>query len=193
MKNRFFKFGLVAGALTMVAASHAISFSNFTINGSPAPSGNPVLFGSNGLTFSLPSHFLVGVGSSTLQVGYTVTATAGNVLTGFTVSPVGNVRNGSVNIINQHVNGGTVTSNYTASSGAPLISLNSQSFVLPATQNTYNVTATINLAGLTSDAVSKVTIYNVSYAEAVPEPGTILALTMGGAALLARRRRKGAN
>jgi hypothetical protein len=193
MKNRFFKLGLVAVSLTLVGAAQAITFSNFTINGSPAPSGNPVLFGSNGLTFSLPSHFLVGTGSSTLQVGYTVTASGGNVLTGFTVSPVGNVRNGSVNIINQHVNGGTVTSNYLVSSAAPLISLPSQSFVLPGTQNTYNVTATINLAGLTSNAISKVTIYNVSYTEAVPEPGTLLALTMGGAALLARRRRKGAN
>lgn len=185
---RTLKFGLLAlGVAVPVAGAYAVSFSNILINGLPA-SGSP--FGSNGIGFSIPDHFLVGIGAKTLTINYRVDATPGKVLTGFDMFPVGNSRNGSVNINVDHVNAGLENHLYSVTGGSSLITLPSQTNIaLSGTKSFYDVTTTISLTGTAANSVNKVTIYNVSYAEAVPEPATMTALALGLGAIVARRRK----
>lgn len=188
---RTYKIGLTAMALGFVAASQAITFSNFQINGS-ATSGNPTLFGTNGLTWTLPTNFLVGLGTSTITLDYDVQATSGFFLDGFTVTPVGTAKNGTVSVTNNHINGGTQTDLYTRTAGGTQMTLDPETFSL--TGNTaFHVTAVISLTGLMAgtDSINKLTIYNVSYSEApVPEPATMAAMLVGGGFLASRRKRR---
>lgn len=178
---------LALGVAIPVAGAYAVSFSNILINGLPA-SGSP--FGSSGIGFSIPDHFLVGIGFKSLTISYRVDATPGNVLTGFDMYPVGNSRNGRVDIGVAHSNAGVENHLYTVTSGSSLISLPSQTNIaLSGTKSFYDVTTTIDLTGVAANSVNTVSIYNVSYAEAVPEPATMAAVALGLGALASRRRK----
>lgn len=173
------------------AGAHAISFSNFLINGSAPGAGNPSAFGPSGVSFSIPQHFLVGIGVQSLTIQYRVTATPGNVLTGYSYFPVGNAKNGKVEINTDHTNGGTQNTLYSFTAGGTLQSLPSVTNVaLSPQQSFFDVTTVITLTGQTTDALNKVTIYSVSYTEAVPEPATMAALGLGFGTILARRNRR---
>ncbi len=189
---RSLKFFAFAAAMAIpIAGAHAITFSNFLINGVAPPPGNPTAFGPNGISFSIPNHFLIGIGVSTLTIDYRVTATAGNLLNGFSVFPVGNSRNGSVSIRNDHTNGGTQTTPYLFVGGPVLASLPNQlNNPLAPQQAFFDVKTVITLTGTANNSINKTTIYNVSYTEAVPEPATLAVVSLGFGTLLARRNRR---
>lgn len=184
-----FKLGLLMlGMIVPASGAYAITFSNILINNLPA-TGTP--FGPNGITFTIPNHFLVGIGFQTLQIDYRVDATPGNFLTGFDMFPVGNSRNGTVDIQVDHSNGGIESHLYSVTSGSSLISLPSQTNIaLSGTKTFYDVTTTIDLTGIAANSVNTVSLYSVSYAEAVPEPATMAAVAFGLTALAARRRKE---
>jgi hypothetical protein len=185
---------LVGAMAIPVAGAHAISFSNFLINGVAPPAGNPSAFGSNGVSFSIPDHFLVGIGVKTLTLNYRVTATPGNVLDTFSIFPVGTSKKGNVSIVNSHVNGSSQIDNYSFSGGASLTSLPSQTNIPLFVQKPfYDVSTVITLTGNAADSVNKVTIYSVSYTEAVPEPASMAALALGFGTMLARRNKRNKN
>lgn len=183
---------LVAALAIPVAGAHAITFSNFLINGVPPGAGNPTSFGPNGLSFSIADNFLVGVGAKTLTINYRVDATPGMLLDQFSIFPVGTSRKGSVGIDVTHVNGGSQTVNYLFSNAtATTMSLTSQlNNNLSPKKAFYDVTTVIKLTGTAADSVNKLTIYNVSYTEAVPEPASMTALALGLGTIFARRARK---
>jgi hypothetical protein len=182
------KLGVLAFAVAVpVAGAHAISFSNIFIDGNPA-SGSP--FGPSGITFAIPDHFVVGLGSKSLVINYRVDATPGYLLSSFDMFPVGNSRLGSVDIAVDHINGGTESHLYSVSTGSTLISLPSQTNIaLSGTKSFYDVRTVIDLTGLTTNSVNTVSLYSVSYAEAVPEPASMAALALGFGALVSRRRK----
>lgn len=186
---RTLKYGLVAAALAIpIAGAQAITFSNIFIDGNPASGSS---FGSNGITFSISSHFLIGIGFKTLNISYRVDATPGNVLTMFDMFPVGNSRNGTVDIFVDHSNGGSENHLYSVTSGSSVISIPSQTNnLLSGTKSFYNVSTTIDLTGIAANSVNTVSIYSVSYAEAVPEPATMAALALGLGTLVTRRRKE---
>lgn len=189
---RSLRFGVLAAALVIpVAGAHAITFSNFLINGVTPPSGNPSAFGANGISFSIPDHFLVGIGVKTLTLNYRVTATPGNLLTTFSFFPVGTSKNGSVAINTAHTNGGTQNTPYLFSNGPTLASLPSQlNNVLSPQKPFYDVTTVITLTGNAADSINKATIYSVSYTEAVPEPASMAVIGLGFGTILARRNKR---
>ncbi len=182
------KLGVFALAIAVpVAGAHAITFSNIFIDGNPA-SGSP--FGPNGITFAIPDHFLVGAGAKSLVINYRVDATPGYLLTGFDMFPVGNSRNGLVEIDVAHSNSGVENHLYSVASGGTVISLPSQTGnVLSGTKSFYDVTTVIDLSGHSANSVNTVSLYSVSYAEAVPEPASVAALALGFGALVSRRRK----
>lgn len=178
---------LIVGMAVPAAGAYAITFSNILINGLPA---SGTAFGPNGITFSIPDHFLVGAGFKSLTINYRVDATPGNFLTGFDMFPVGNSRNGTVDINVNHVNSEVINHAYSVSSGGSLISLPSQTgLALSGTKPFYDVTTVIDLTGTQSNSVNTVSLYSVSYYEAVPEPATMAAVAFGLGALAARRRK----
>lgn len=183
-------FGLLALAMSATVA-HSLTFSNFLINGIAPGPGNPSAFGANGISFSIPDHFLVGIGVKTLTLNYRVTATPGFVLNGFSMYPVGVAKQGSVAINTAHVNGGTQNTPYLVTAGSTLTSLpNMTNVALVPQKPFYDVTTVITLTGNTTDAINKATVYSVSYAEAVPEPASLAAIALGFGAILARRNRR---
>lgn len=182
------KLGVLALAVAVpVTGAYAITFSNIFIDGNPA-SGSP--FGPSGITFTIPNHFIVGLGSKSLEILYRVEATPGHFLTSFDMFPVGNSRLGSVDIQVDHSNGGIEGHLYSVSTGSTLISLPSETNIaLSGTKSYYDVRTVIDLTGLTTNSVNTVSLYSVSYAEAVPEPASMAALALGLGALAARRRK----
>lgn len=182
------KLGVLAFAVAVpVAGAHAISFSNIFIDGNPA-SGSP--FGPNGITFAIPNHFLVGAGTKSLVINYRVDATPGYLLSSFDMFPVGNSRNGNVDINVVHSNGGVENHVYSVVTGNTLVSLPSQvNNTLSGTKSFYDVTTVIDLSGHSANSVNTVSLYSVSYAEAVPEPASMAALALGFGALVSRRRK----
>ncbi|MEQ1933316.1 MAG: PEP-CTERM sorting domain-containing protein [Fimbriimonadaceae bacterium] len=180
----------VFGFAVLSGSASAASFTNIFINGVLASSGNPTLFGTSGLTFSLPNHFLVGVGTKTVTLDYTVTADPGKTLTMFSFYPVGVAKYGTVTIDNDHTNGGTQTNNYSVSAGSTTITLpSSENNALTPSQTSFNVHTAIKLTSSNIYGVNKVTLYSVSYTEAVPEPASLAAIGLGLGAILARRRK----
>ncbi|MEQ1824057.1 MAG: PEP-CTERM sorting domain-containing protein [Fimbriimonadaceae bacterium] len=189
MSVRLIKFLPVLGLSLLGAIAPAASFTNIFIDGVLAGPGNPTLFGSSGLTFSLPSHFLLGVGTKSLTLDYRVTADPGKSLTAFSMFPTGVARNGTVSIVNSHTNGSTQNDTYAFTAGNSLTTLpNSLNNGLNG-MTQYDVHAVINLVGAATNSVNKVTIYSVSYTESVPEPASLAAISLGLGALVARRRR----
>lgn len=168
-----------------IASAQAISFSNITVTGSAF--GSFTNFGTNGLTFNLADNFLIGSGLKTVTINYHVDATPGNNLTGFEVIPVGVTQNGQVRVDLNHVGEGTQS--YIQNGGGSATSLPPQSFLLSGSQTGYDVVTTIKLTGTAASSLNKLTLYNVRYTEAVPEPATMAALGLGVAAFVRRRRK----
>ncbi len=178
---------ILAAVAVPLASAHAITFSNIFIDG---VSASGTAFGSNGISFSVPNNFLVGVGTKTLKIQYRVDATAGNELSSFGVFPVGITKLGSVAFSVDHTNGGTQTYNYSQTGGASATSLTSvPTIALAPRASFYDVTTMVTLTGNAATSVNKLTIYSVSYTEAVPEPASMMAMTIGVGTLFARRRK----
>lgn len=174
---------VLMGALSVSAG--AISFTNITIVGSPL--GSTAFLGSDGISFVLPDHYVVGTGTRLVTVGYRVTATSGQYLSSVSLVPNGLLQNGSVRIDANHVNGGTQTFSIVQSVGGTTTAINNGGGSFTGQNGLFDVTTTIDLAA--TSGVAKVSIYNAIYAEQpVPEPASMVALLVGSAGFLARRR-----
>jgi len=181
--RRLFFIGL---AVAGVASAQAVNFTNITVTGTNFGQFNN--FGTNGLTFNLADHFLIGTGTRVVTITYRVDADAGMVLSDFTVSPVGLSQDGTVAVDVNHTGEGIT--NYAVNGGATPVALPTQTYNLSGTQTGYDVTTTITLTGNLNSSVNKATIYNISYNQAVPEPASLAALGIGAVALIRKRRRK---
>lgn len=171
----------------LCASATAISFTNITITGSPL--GSSSFLGSDGISFVLPDHYVVGTGTRLVTVGYRVTATSGQYLSSVSMVPNGLLQNGSVAIDADHVDGGTQTFSIVQSAGGTTTAINNGGGAFTGQHNFFDVSTTIDLAA--TAGVAKVSIYNAIYAEQpVPEPASMAALLVGSAGFLARRRRR---
>jgi len=120
-------------------------------------------------------------------VTYTVTASAGFMLTNVSLEPNGAVVNATASIAAAH-SGGPVANFLQTNPTDPQI-LGTSSTALPNLVSS-NVTARIQLTGNNDVALGKLSIYNAIYTEQpVPEPATLGALALGFAGLAARRRK----
>ncbi|HZH98589.1 MAG TPA: PEP-CTERM sorting domain-containing protein [Fimbriimonadaceae bacterium] len=172
------------------ASAQSISFTDILINGAPAGPPQVTAFGPTGLTFSLPALFQLGPGTKTLVLNYNVFASPGQVLTGVEMIPVGVVQNAQVTITAAHLNDTTQNALFTQFGGPSSAPLGSSTTSLTGNKTTFQVTTTITLDSSASAGLAHVSIYNVRYTEAVPEPASFAALSLGALALLRKRKKK---
>ena len=172
----------ILGLLTIAHAAHAISFTSVAAS---VPSSS-ALIGTNGLLVQIPSHFLVGVGSKTATITYTVTASAGHNLTSVTLDPNGLTVGGSqVSVASTHPS--DVTATFVANTMAATV-LGSSVTPLNGTNNQYNVSTVVSLTGAQS-GLAKVSVMQFFYSEApVPEPATLGAIAIALSAIARRRK-----
>lgn len=169
----------------LCATSSAISFTNISISGSPL--GSSALLGSDGISFILPDHYVVGTAARLVTVGYRVTASAGQYLSSVSMVPNGLLQNATVRIDANHVNVGTQTFSIVQSAGGTTTAINNGGGAFAGQKSFYDVTTTIDLSA--TSGVAKVSIYNAIYAQQpVPEPASMAAILVGSAGFLARRR-----
>lgn len=174
----------LAASLSLIGTAHALSYS--LVNSSVAFTSGTI--GSTGLYVQMPSHFLLGAGAKTAQITYRVTATPGFNLSSVVLDPNGATKdNSSVTITAVHP--ADATANFFATS-VPLTALGDSTTSLSGTQNQYDVSMNVVLAGTAGTGLAKVSIMQVFYTETpVPEPTAIAGLGLGFAALMARRKR----
>jgi hypothetical protein len=180
---------LAVGSATITGAS-AISFTDILINGNPAAPGQVTGFGTTGLTFSLPSFFQVGSGMRSLELSYKVTASPGHFLTEVEQIPVGVIQNAIVTITARHLNDGEQQAVFSQFAEGPTQPLGSSSSLLTGQKTTFNVSTTIHMNVFDNAGLGHVSIYNVNYTEAVPEPASMAVLGAGLAMMIRRRKKK---
>lgn len=180
-------FAVVVLLLALLSSARAITFTFVGSTGVTVSSTR--MIGSDGYEFQIPTFFLVGSGSRTATISYTVTADAGYTLTEVTLDPNGSVQSGATATVSAPHN--SETANFSQSSG-PLAQLGSSVTPLSGVHDTYAVTMTLALANPDPAAISKISVMQVFYAQqAVPEPGTLMAIGAGLAAFVAKRKKRG--
>lgn len=174
----------------------AITVTNVSVVGASVVTQS--YLGNNGYTivFDAASAAAKGNGDAKMiTLTYNVTST--DSLTGYQFSPLGTVFRGNVNATIQH---NAISDAYAWSS--PLSATGVSTLGQPSHRSltnlyAYAVTATIDLSTLSATprnrvGIAALTQYNISYdaaVNAVPEPASLVALSLGGLAFL--RRRKG--
>ncbi len=171
--------------VALVASSQAISFTFVGSTGANVTSSGSL--GANGYFFQIPTYFLIGVGSKSASISYTVSADAGHRLTSVTLDPNGTVQaNSAVSISAAH---SSDVATYSDTSVA-LAQLGDSTTSLLTQQSSYSVTMNLSIVNPEADSIGKVSIMQVFYTqEPVPEPATMIGLAAGLAAFLAKKKR----
>jgi len=177
---------LLAGlgvAVVVSAQASAVSFSGFSSSLSYTTS----LVGTNGLSFQIPSNVLVGAGTKSEWVKYTVTADPGMKLTSVQLVPNGSLRNSTVSISAPH--DAVALFNQVESAGTVTVLGNSTTGLGGLTS--YTVTASMSFTNTAANSLAKVTDMRVLYTQApVPEPATWAVMALGLGAVASRRTRR---
>ena len=204
-------FFITAIGCLLVTNAQAFSISNVSVTaplGYTAPTiidggGNGVANGPTGWTFQFDATHSKVQGkpangqpeTQKFTLSYLVTASPGSVLTAYDVKPQGGALEGSVGL---NVSTGSLSKSYDWTSpynGSVQTTLTDTGSVALSSADSYLVTADVTLT-VPGDAMSRLasatlTQYNVTYGEQpVPEPTSLIGLTLGAAGLIGRRIRK---
>lgn len=172
--------------VALVASSQAITFTFQGSTGAAVTSSGTL--GANGYFFQIPSYFLIGAGSKSATISYTVSASPGFYLDSVTLDPNGSVQGDSVVTISAPHS--TDLASYSDTSTA-LAQLGSATTLLLTQQSSYSVTMSLNITNPGATSIGKVSVMQVFYTQQpVPEPATLLALGAGAAALISRKRNR---
>lgn len=189
-------FLMTAVGAVLAASSHAIVFS--TVSTSGTTDGAWSLVGPNGINFSLADgNSINGAVRGAIDLKFKVTADAGFVLSDFTASPVGFVRNrGAADLLTTLVGtpgAGPFHTVTTAPAGIKL-SLVDVTYS-PLGAPVYTVDAHIQLSSVhaTSGGPSIASLSQLAFRfneQAVPEPASMAVIGIGLAGVLSRSRKR---